>query len=228
MDIVIVSYAKNEACYDITYKCLRSLFESDTTTRFNVFVVESNREVNWDVIDNRIKTVYPEMPYGYHKFLNFGRKQGNAEFVALCNNDLKFRKNWANKIFEASDYNPNYFSFCPIDPWTQPNYGIQLNTGLIKGYVVRTHISGWCIVQKRSIYDIIGNLDERFTHWYCDNDYAKSIQIAGINHMLVTTSIVEHHDKVIGKTTEEIVTNMDELKALTYDARTIFEEKWGS
>jgi len=226
MDIVIVSYAKNKKCWDLTYECINSLFSSEEEINFNVFVVESQKDVNWSEIFKRTKTIYPETSYGYHKYLNLGRKEGNADFVALCNNDLIFKKKWASKIFESSNYNPNYFSFSPICPKTQPLYGIQINSGLIKGYIIRKHISGWCIVQKRSIYNTIGDLDENFVHWFADEDYAQTLIVNNINHMLVTTSIVEHHSNNLGKTTTELITDPDELYRLTTGAKKIFDNKW--
>jgi len=231
MDVVIVSYAKNNNCHKLTVNSLISLGESEEDVNFNVVVVESQPDIYWEGYHKpnmTIETIRPDTSYGYHKYLNLGRKKGISEFVALCNNDLIFKKNWASKIFQASEYNPNYLSFSPICPKTQPQYGIQINSGLIKGYVIRQHISGWCIVQKRSIYNIIGDLDENFIHWYSDNDYAMTLQKFHIDHMIVTTSIVEHHNNIIGKTTKEIVTNEKELYSLTYEAQDIFSKKWGS
>lgn len=230
MDIVIISYSKNQICKDLTHNTLTSLFESEDNIKFNVFVVESQEGVYWEeyTADNfNVVTLVPEQPYGYHKFLNFGRKAGNSDFVALCNNDLIFTKKWASRIFQASDLNPSYFSFSPMCPKTQIQYGLKINRGFIKGYEVRVHISGWCIIQKRSIYNIIGDLDESFIHWYCDNDYAMTLKEKKINHMLVTSSLVYHHNQTIGKTTEEVIKTPEELEEITKGAEKIFKNKWG-
>jgi len=227
MDVVIVSYAKNKNCWDLTYECINSLLASEEEIKFNVIVVESQDDVEWEQIFLNTVTVRPKQPYGYHKFLNFGRKQGTSDWVALCNNDLIFHKKWATRIIQAHHYNPSYLSFSPICPKTQPLYGIQPNTGVIKGYDIRKHVSGWCIVQRREIYEKIGDLDETFTHWFCDNDYATTLNFLGIKHMLVTTSIVEHHEKTIGKTTENVVESEDQLHKMTYGAEELFSRKWG-
>lgn len=226
VDIVIISYAKNETCYNLTKNCLESLYDSEKDIKFNVFVVESEEGVSWDIINPDIVTVKAPLPYGYHKFLNFGRKLGKSEFVALCNNDLIFKEDWMTNIFEAYEYNPNYYSFSPICPKTQPQYGIKINTGLIFGYDIRKHLSGWCIVQRREIYNLIGDLDESFIHWFCDNDYALSLSSKKIKHMLVTNSIVEHHEHTIGKTTQEVIDTQEDLDKLTTGAVNIFKNKW--
>jgi hypothetical protein len=48
----------------------------------------------------------------------------------------------------------------------------------------------------------------------------------GINHLLVTDSIVIHHDKNIGKTTERVVDDINEMYRLTSGSGPIFKDKW--
>lgn len=227
IDIVIISYAKNDECYELTQKCLDSLIssEEDANNIFNIIVVESQEDCNWDHYKNT-KTYFPEKPYGYHKFLNFGRKKGSNELVALCNNDLEFHKGWFTEIVKSMERNPNALSFSPVCPLTQKLYGILPNTGDLMGYEIRKQLSGWCIIQKREIYETIGDLDERFFHWFCDNDYAMTLHKNGIEHFLVTSSLVTHHDKNIGKTTEKVVETRDEMWKLTNGSAPIFYEKW--
>jgi hypothetical protein len=227
-DVVIISYSKDEFCRKTTEECLRSLLlsEKDSETLFNVIVIESQEGVSWDGISPNIKTYPAPLPYGYHKFLNYGRKKGDSEWIALCNSDLLFTQGWFTGILKASEKNQDCLSFSPICPLTQSQYGINPNTGIYKGHRIRMEISGWCIVQKRKIYDKIGDLDERFFHWFCDNDYAMTLQLLGLDHMLITESIVIHHKKTIGKTTERVVKTNEEMVRLTTGSQPIFQEKW--
>jgi hypothetical protein len=229
LDVVIISYAKDDYCKELTKKCIFSLLmsEENAVDDFNVIVVESEKGVNWDYLGVNVKTYPAPLPYGYHKFLNFGRKKGNAPWVALCNNDLEFKDKWFTNILVASKISPETMSFSPICPRTQPLYGIKENTGLLMGgYEIRKQISGWCIVQKREIYDMMGDLDERFHHWYCDNDYSMELQKNRIKHLLVTNSVVVHHDKNIGKTTERVVEDESTLYRMTSGSYPIFKSKW--
>jgi GT2 family glycosyltransferase len=225
IDIIILSYSANSYLKNKTRDCLESLMNSEENSNdlFNVLVLESQKKVNWDHFN--VKTVFPPQPYGYHKFMNFGRKMGENPYVCLCNNDLIFKKKWASEILKVSENNPKILSFSPICPKTQPLYGINENTGNYLGYDVRKYISGWCIFQKREIYDKIGDLDERYKHWYSDNDYALTLYTNRIPHCLVTSSIVEHHDKNNGETAP-IVLSEKELEDLTYGSGEIFEGKW--
>jgi GT2 family glycosyltransferase len=75
--------------------------------------------------------------------------------------------------------------------------------------------------------DLIGDLDERFTHWFSDNDYALTLYTKGIQHCLATHSIVEHHDKNIGKTGPAVL-NEDEMYNMTSGSQDIFTQKWDS
>ena len=127
LDIVIVSYAKDDYCKELTKNCLFSLLNSEDNAvdDFNIIVVESEPGVNWDWMAINIKTYEAPIPYGYHKFLNFGRKKGNSQWVALCNNDLEFTKGWFTRILEASSTVPEALSFSPLCPMTQTLYGIK-------------------------------------------------------------------------------------------------------
>ncbi len=228
MDIVIVSYAKDDYCKSLTENCIRSIIGSEKYSEnlFNIIVVESQPGVKWESVSDIVHTFEAPLPYGYHKFLNFGRKQGSSQFVALCNNDLEFKDKWFTNIMKASVVEPDAISFSPICPMTQPIYGINENTGIQEGYEIRKQISGWCIIHKREIYNIIGDLDERFHHWFCDNDYSMELQYHNLKHILVTDSVVIHHDKNIGKTTERVVTDQNRMYSMTSGSYPIFKEKW--
>lgn len=227
IDIVILSYSANGELKKQTEDCLNSLFESENDSKeiFNVIVLESQNSVSWDHYPNT-KTYDPPKPYGYHKFMNYGRKIGSNEYVCLCNNDLIFKKNWASEILKVAEKNHNIFSFSPLCPKTGPLYGITENTGNHIGYEIRKQISGWCIFQRRSIYDKIGDLDESFIHWFSDNDYAMTLWKNKILHCLVTSSIVEHHDQNIGKTGPSVF-NDEEMHKSTIGSQGIFNRKWG-
>lgn len=226
IDIIILSCSANEELKKQTSDCLDSLFlsEENSNNLFNVIILESEQSVNWDSYPNTKTHKSPE-PYGYHKYMNYGRKLGKNEYVCLCNNDLIFHKGWASEILKVAEENPNILSFSPICTKTQPLYGINKNSGNFTGYEIRKHISGWCIFQRRKIYDFIGDLDERFTHWFSDNDYGLTLYSLGLYHCLVTSSVVDHHDKNVGKTGPAVMSDSDMYK-MTSGSSEIFTKKW--
>jgi len=227
VDIVIISNAKDGALLNETQRCIESLYESEDAfiIQFNVFVVESNKDVNYDTYYN-VKTIYTELPFGYHRYLNIGRKAGNAEYVVLCNNDLTFDKNWASiaidvmkkrNIWSAGCCNPN-----------KKNHISYIESGkeYEDGWAVSNHITGWCIFQKREIYEHIGDLDEDFEFWYCDNDYSRTLQEHLFYHTLIIGSRVFHHNGNLGVTvkTEE---DEDRKAYLTSGGEKTYQNKWG-
>lgn len=221
VDIVIISAANNNLLRAETEKAIDSLHKSESDVRFCVYVIESNHKVSYK--GDAVKTVHPTESFGYHKYLNIGRKLGSSEFVCLCNNDLVFESGWASAIIESMQADPQLLSASPYCRHSHPHYGIEPNSGNIQGYQVRKLIPGWCIFQRRSIYKIIGDLDEQFIFWYADNDYSETIKHHNIKHQLITSAIVNHHTSRTLRTRPT-----PERRALTHAQKRLFNAKWPS
>jgi hypothetical protein len=231
VDVIIISWAKDDALLQITRDGLDSLFKSDSgDIAFHAYIVESNPDVNYDEYNQFLwmhscTTIHPEVPFGYHRYLNIGRRAGNSPYVVLCNSDLTYEKDWASKIIGVMDAQPRFLSASPWCPQTQgdntPNAGY-----VYEGYQVRGELAGWCIFQQRKIYDIIGELDEQFTFWFCDNDYAMELQKMGIAHCLVADSVVNHHDAHLGKTGSTLT--LEHQYQITNAQTEVFQKKWAN
>lgn len=222
VDVVIISYAKTAELKIITERGLQSLLESDDV-KFNVFVVESNQDVNYDEYTNT-KTIYTNDPFGYNKYLNIGVSQGTAPFVCLCNSDLTYQEGWASNIISAMNKDKFLLSASPFCPQTQDE--THFDPSLIYyGKRVRVELAGWCIFQKRKIYERIGKLDERFIFWYADNDYGLTLEKYGVVHALIPNSIVNHHEYNLGKTGDSIL-SAQEKNDYTVGQYQIFKDKW--
>lgn len=221
VDIVIVSDSKNQSLIDMMNHTLKTLYSSEKDINFFTYIVESS-DSNFSHIHKNIKMIKPKAPFGYHKYLNIGRKSGNSEYVCLCNNDLDFKQGWASEIIKKMNNDPKLLSASPYSKNPHLNlYNIKENSGVYDGYQVTKELTGWCIFQRRSLYKIIGDLDERFVFWYCDNDYAEELKIRKIKHLLITSSVVNH----LTSKTLNTKTN-DEIKRLTTDQANIFIKKW--
>lgn len=230
IDVVIISWAKDDALLQVTKDGLNSLFKSEDEVAFHVYIVESNKDIRYEDMEeyqmkwmHSIQTIHTDLPFGYHRYLNLGRRAGSSPYVVLCNSDLTYEKGWANEIIRAMDFDPEYLSASPWCPQTQgPNS--HLVDQIFEGYRVRGELAGWCIFQQRSIYDQINELDEQFEFWYCDNDYAIQIEQAGIKHCLVCNSIVNHHDGNLGKTGRSL--SNEEQEKITNEQSSIFTKKY--
>jgi GT2 family glycosyltransferase len=230
VDVVIISWARNEELLQITKNGLNSLFESEKDVTFHAYVVESNKDICYEDLEeyqmesiHSVKTIHPKEEFGYHKYLNIGRRAGNSPYVVLCNSDLTYEKNWASNTIKVMEELPRFLSASPWCPQTQGSNESNLEN-VFEGYRVRGELAGWCIFQQRKIYDIIKELDERFSFWYCDNDYSLELQKHGISHCLVPASVVNHHEKNLGKTGETL-SETDQRK-ITTDQQSVFMDKW--
>jgi hypothetical protein len=230
IDVIIISWAKDDELLQVTREGLDSLFNSEpgTDVTFHAYIVESNPDINYDEynqLDRRhtTTTLRPIGEFGYHKYLNLGRKVGNSPYVVLCNSDLTYEKNWSSKIIEVMDAHPRFLSASPWCPQTQGD-NITHAGNVYEGRRVRGELAGWCIFQQRKIYDIIKELDETFTHWYCDNDYGMELQKNGISHCLVADSIVNHHNEILGLTHKKF--DSEYQQKTTNDQHVKFQNKW--
>ena len=78
-----------------------------------------------------------------------------------------------------------------------------------------------CIFVKRSIFSITGLLDEKFTFWYCDNDFGLTLKKYGLKHCLISSSVVEH---LVNRTLSTCDTK--EFQRLTSFQQLYFDLKW--
>ncbi len=147
VDIVIISAANSRDLLRETRMCLHSLFASETDISFQVVVIESAKNVTYNMPN--VTTIHPDVPFGYHRYLNIGRKMGNAPYVCLCNNDLEFTPGWATTLIDKMEADPELLSTSPFCYGSHPHNDIPFDSGDYEGYAVRKRIAGWCIFQKR-------------------------------------------------------------------------------
>jgi len=223
-DVVILSYCKDIEYFKLNVACINSLIESEDEIEFRIVVVESNK--NWlrepfryDM--NNVHVIVPENDFNFNKFLNTGIAAGESELVILANNDLIFHRGWLSEILAIRNLRGDILSFCPFDrksiylKWEK----FKTNAYII-GYRVPIEFVGWCVVLERSVFGVIGPLDETFDLYFQDNDFARTLQHHGVLHALVPNSFVEH----LGGRTTGIV---DASKTKKYEIDKLkFETKW--
>lgn len=223
VDVIILSWARTPELKGITEKGIQTLLNSEKNDKvqFNVFLLESQHGVKYDFPEN-VKVVFMTGKFGYHKFMNIGRKMGESKYVVLCNNDLRFQRNWASNIIREMEADPELLSACPVEPIV--NMTAKHFTNEKYGYETRKFVNGWCIFQRRDIYDIIGDLDERFEFWCCDDEYGMVLETNNIKHALIKTSIV-NHDENGGKSLKQL--SHEVAAKYTRGGLAIFAQKYG-
>lgn len=193
LSVIILSFTTTEGLFELTSNCINSLVESESNVEMEIILVESNKNYQHSGFKypDFVKIIVPDADFNFHKFLNIGIKQSRGEFIALCNNDLIFYKNWFSEILKISNENPGIESFCPSGAINDHSFVKQFEVG----YKVRTHLLGWCIVVSKEVLKKIGFLDETFDFGYADNDYAMTLKKYNIRHALVNSSKVEHLER---------------------------------
>lgn len=205
---IFLSNTLNDSIFEMTKNCIHSMIEAEknnTEMVFEVILVESNRSylTKGYKYDDDINIILPDEVFNFHRFLNFGIKEATGDYIALCNNDLIFNKDWFSEILKVKKTNPEISSFSPYDKNSNkiPKAQIDANN-LIKGYEIQKHLTGWCFIVEADTLKLIGNLDERFDFYYADNDYAMSLRKYNITHALVCNSKVLH---LGGKVTKMVI-----------------------
>ena len=193
IDVIILSYSKSDQLKELTKQSVSTCLKSENASfiEFNIIVIESNRLLKPYQFDNTL-TIYPDVNFGFHKYLNIGIRSSSNEFICLCNNDLIFHKGWATSILNAMVSDPNLMSASPYCPTFHGTRNIVKCNNVIYGYTNGIHLAGWCIFVKRKLFEQIGLLDERFVFWCCDDDYRMTLKKYNIPHALVCNSVVEH------------------------------------
>lgn len=185
VDIVILSNAKNDHLKSLTQQAIDTCVASETTIEFNIIVIEQS-----NVTYTGATVHYDNSEFNYNRFMNKGIALGSAQYVCICNNDLIFFKEWASVLITAMQKH-DLLSACPICPNVQP-LRLPLTEEVYFGYRNSHEVSGWCIMMNRAILDIIGKLDEEFEFWFADNVYSEQLKKHGIQHAVVSNSVVEH------------------------------------
>jgi GT2 family glycosyltransferase len=224
IDIIILSYAQNLKLRDITRRCINSLLKSEDTKRikFNVIVIESEKKAKPYQYENTT-TIYPDMEFGYNRYMNIGIEMTSAKYICLCNNDLIFHPLWATEILRAFDKFYDLSSVSPLCSVHHPKLGFELNTGIYPGYRNRYEVTGWCLFLKRDVFRLIGKLDENYKFWCSDNDYANMLSVMHIGHALVSSSRVDH---IEGATFDN--KTWESQEGMTNGEFFYFEKKWNS
>ena len=193
IDVVILSYAKDEYLKSITQYGLDTLIasESGSNLMFNPIVIESEQSLKPYQYRNATKTIYrdPKEEFNYNKCMNQGFQEGDGEFVAFCNNDLDYKDHWMSLMVHYM----NKYGLNSASPWCSRTHRNRIAIeDVILGNKVRAIIAGWCIVVRRNWFEKLGGFDERVTFYCSDNIYSEQLNKIGETHGLVTRSVVNH------------------------------------
>jgi glycosyltransferase involved in cell wall biosynthesis len=191
VDVIIPSKTSKEFLA-MTKNCIDSLRSSEEDIKFNVVVVESEKDMPLHAgQDQTIKWEHAE--FNYNGALNLGINTTSNDWVVLANNDLIFHKNWMSEILKVHETHAGVKAYSPwnsYNRWHENKYGdtgYSIFFGLGLGYEAST----WCIVIKRDLLKQI-HLTDKVNFWYSDNNYISELIRLGQTQALVRSSKVDH------------------------------------
>lgn len=221
LSAVILSNTTNDSIFEMTKYCIKTLEDSERENlnlSIEIILIESNnhyQELGFNYNDN-IKVIMPNEVFNFHRFLNIGINEASGDYIALCNNDLIFSKNWFTEMMKVKNFNQEIMSFSPYDENSnRTSKEIIATNDFILGYEIQKQMTGWCFVVNNEVFNKIGALDEIFNFYYADNDYTMCLRKYNIKHALVTKSIVIHLGALVTKEINKIETDFSKNFQLT-------------
>lgn len=210
MDVIIISCGKTQTLKQLTQNSVNSCLNS--TGEYNIIVIETCVSAKYQ----NCTTYYyqPQGSFNYNRALNYGISQCSGEYIACCNNDLVFDKNWSVNMLNAFN-STDFDSLSPFElvwhkEWTEckavnklmndENY-LEAGEFVYPGNAVRVFFTGWCYVIKRSAYNKIGKFSELVEFYYSDNIVVEQYKKHDIKHGLVGNSFVKHLGEKTWRTT---------------------------
>lgn len=208
VDIVILSNAKTESLRQSTQRTIDTATWGANSLPLSIFVAEQRPGVVYD----GALTVTMDTDFHYNRFANYAASLGTADNIMVANNDLIFHDAWLHNLLAAR--HPLVSPKCPRD---RRQADFTTNT---TGFITGRHLSGWCFMISRSLWEQIDGFDESVTFWCSDDVVIEQARAVGIAPMIVPAAVVEHDQSATLGTS----TNRDDL---TWRQLDVFIQKYG-
>jgi len=206
VDLIILSKAVNENVFKMTQQAIDSVYDR----RVNIKVLEQT-----DRTYNNATTIKMDSDFNYNRFANYGARLGKSKWIMIANNDLIFQSNWLEPLLQA-----NMPLVSPKDPSNRRQRGLNGNeTGDING----RHLSGWCFMIERTLWEDIGGFDESVWWWCSDDAVIEQCKLKDILPTVVPQSLVIH----LGSQTLNIEDTTTKDK-LTWSSLDTYIRKYGN
>ena len=237
---------------DLLQMCMQSLKQQTEYLPYEVIVVD-NGSVEQDALaylellkqQSGVRVMREDIPFNYSTLNNLGVAQAKGEYILMLNNDIEFtHSDWLDEMMSwaalpevgcvgAKLWYPN---------GTLQHGGVILGIGgmaghshrgiskIDNGYVGRaavhqnlSAVTGACMLVKRSIYEEVGGLDERFAVAYNDIDFCLRVREAGYQNVWTPYAEMVHHESA----TRGMDSNPEKRRRLEAEVA-LMKERWGT
>jgi GT2 family glycosyltransferase len=228
-----------------TRTCLESLDRRTDWPQFEVIVADNastdgTREwLGDEERQGRLRAVMLPENRGFAAGVNAASAQAHGEYLCLLNNDTIATRGWlsalvrhlekspdlgmvgpsTNEIANESRVDVGYRELPQLDSWAR---------GFTRARAGRLDpipmLAMFCVLLRRSVFERIGPLDERFEiGMFEDDDYARRLAGAGLRLAVARDSFVHHAGRGTFRTLPD-----EEYRRIFRENRRRYEEKWGA
>ena len=207
VDVIMLSKVAKYRDNAMTQKAIDSCIQGSNGLPVNIIVMEGG------IGQYRNATTIPKRgKFNYNQYANEGAALGSADWIMIANNDLTFTDGWLHNLIAAGH---------PIVSPHEPNDGRQADiTENTEGDVTGKHLSGWCFMITRKLWQEIGGFDTDVDFWCSDDVVIEQVKAAGVMPMVVKDSVVIHAgSQTLNQQTDDVTTDLKWRNVYIYNTK---------
>ena len=244
--IVVLNYNT----IDYIQTCIESIRAFTEDGHYEIIVVDNGSKdgsVEWLKKQSDLKCIFNEVNAGFPKGCNQGMAIATGTEIMLLNSDVIVTPRWHEQMLRALYSSEDIgavscvtnscsnFQAIPVPYKTMDidqllNFAEKFNHSNPSLWTLHFTLVGFCLMFRRSIYDELGDLDERFSPGnYEDDDYCFRIMQAGYKLILCRDTFIHHYGSgtfVKKRTPEERKQHIEKFNALLARNFALFQTKW--
>ncbi len=244
--IVILNYNT----IDFIQACVESIRAFTQEGHYEIIIVDNGStdgSVEWLQEQADLKCIFNEENAGFPKGCNQGMSIATGTEIMLLNSDVIVTPRWHEQMIKAlysseevgavscvtsacSNFQQIPVPYKTMDIDVLLDFAEKYNRSNPSLWTMHFTLVGFCLMFRRSIYDEIGDLDERFSPGnYEDDDYCFRIMKAGYKLILCRDTFIHHYGNgtfVKKRTPEEEKRHTEKFNALLRRNFAYFQEKW--
>ncbi|OON99036.1 MAG: hypothetical protein ATN35_02460 [Epulopiscium sp. Nele67-Bin004] len=231
--------------------CIKTVIEKSTYTNYEIIVVENNSETQeiWDYYKeiekyDNIKVLRWEHGFNYSAINNFGAKEATGEYYILLNNDIEMiTPSWIEEMLMYCQRDDVGIVGAKLyfEDDTIQHAGVIMGLGGVAGHSHKYYhrndvgyfhrlsvvqnlsgVTAACLMIKKSIYEEVDGLDEKFQVAFNDVDLCMKVREKG--YLVVFSPYVEaYHYESKSRGAED---NPEKIARFNGEISR-FHDKWG-
>ncbi|MFD0869758.1 Chondroitin polymerase [Chlamydia abortus] len=231
--IIIPTYNGRE----LLAACIQSI-RSSTSSPYELIVVDNGSVDGTAEYCREEQLTYVGLPdnRGFPAACNIGLRLAKGSSLMLLNNDVVVTGGWLERLLEALHSAPDIGIVGPCSNRVSGSQKVRLGYASMEQFHCEAHrymearrgirtatrrLTGFCFLFRRELWERIGELDERFTPgYYEDDDYCYRARRAGYRLLIARDAYVHH----IGSASFR---RHSKRSKLLYINRRKFIRKWG-